>query len=76
MRETRGFVDLTYGDNEAALADYDAALKTDANRPLSLYGRGIARVRMGNTDAGNADKQAARALYPNIAREFAPYGVE
>ena len=76
VRETRGFVDLTYGDNEAALADYDAALKTDANRPLSLYGRGIARVRRGDTDAGNADKQAARALYPNIGREFAPYGVE
>ncbi len=76
VRETRGFVDLSYGDNEAALADYDAALKSDANRPLALYGRGIARVRLGDTDAGTADKQAARALYPNVDREFAPYGVE
>ena len=66
VRETRGFVDLKYADNAAALADYDLALRTDANRPLSLYGRGIARVRTGDTDAGNADKQAARALYPDI----------
>jgi tetratricopeptide (TPR) repeat protein len=76
VRETRGFVGLKYGDNQAALADYEAALKTDANRPLSLYGRGIARLRTGDTEAGNADKEAARALYPNVGREFAPYGVE
>jgi tetratricopeptide (TPR) repeat protein len=76
VRETRGFVDLKYGDNETAIADYDAALKTDPNRPLALYGRGIAHQRKGDTQAGTADKQAARALYTNIDREFAPYGVE
>ena len=75
VRETRGFVDLKYGDTESALPT-TSVFKTDANRPLSLYGRGIARMRTGDTDAGNADKQAARALYPNIDREFAPYGVE
>lgn len=75
VRETRGFVNLKYGDNQAALADYDAALKTDPNRPLALYGRGIARQRTGDIENGAADKQAARALYTNIDREFAPFGV-
>ena len=74
--ETRGFANLKYGDNRAAISDYDAALKGDANRPLSLYGRGIARVRMGDKEEGFADQQAARKLYPNVDREFAPFGVD
>ncbi len=76
VRETRGFVDLKFGKNDAALEDYNAALKIAAGRPLSLYGRGIARLRTGDAEGGDADKQAARALYPNVDREFAPYGVE
>jgi tetratricopeptide (TPR) repeat protein len=76
IRETLGFVDLKYGDNIAALDQYDAALKLSDNRPLALYGRGIARTRTGDVAAGGADQQAARALYPNIDREFAPFDVE
>jgi tetratricopeptide (TPR) repeat protein len=76
VRETRGFVHLAYGDNDDAVADYDAVLKGDPNRPLALYGRGIARTRLGDADAGGADKQTARALYLNVDREFAPFGVE
>jgi tetratricopeptide (TPR) repeat protein len=76
IRETRAFVDLKYGDNAAAIDEYDAALKLADNRPLALYGRGIARVRLGDGTAGRADQQAARAIYPNVDREFAPFGVE
>jgi tetratricopeptide (TPR) repeat protein len=76
LRETRGFVELKYADNTAALDHYDQALKLEDNRPLALYGRGIARVRTGDTAGGTADKQAARKLYPNVDREFAPFGVE
>ena len=76
VRETRAFVELKYGDNEAALEHYDQALTLEDNRPLALYGRGIARTRSGDVAGGAADKQVARKLYPNIEREFAPYGVE
>jgi len=76
LRETRGFVELKYGDNEAALEHYDQALKLEDNRPLALYGRGVARARAGDTEGGTADKQAARKLYPDVGREFSPYGVE
>jgi len=76
LRETRGFVELKYGDNDAARDHYDEALKLENNGPLALYGRGIARARTGDTEGGTADKQAARKLYPNVGREFSPYGVE
>lgn len=75
VRETRGFVYLLLGDAELAFAEYGYALASNANRPLALYGRGLARVRSGDSSGGEADKNAARALMPDIARAFQPYGV-
>lgn len=76
VRETRGFVHLKLGEPQAALAEYDdAALAVDAGRPLALYGRGLARSRRGDVAGGEADKKAARALMPDVARAFAPYGL-
>ena len=43
--------------------------------PESLYGRGIARVKSGEVEAGNADIAAAKAVSPGIAEEFAGNGV-
>ncbi|CAN5895920.1 hypothetical protein BH11PSE3_BH11PSE3_15930 [soil metagenome] len=73
VRETRGFVYLKMGDPKIALVEYDAALTVNSNRPLALYGRGLARVRCGDLKGGEDDKNAARALMPDIAREFVPY---
>lgn len=75
VRETRGFVYLKMGDAKIAVGEYDAALNVNSNRPLALYGRGLARVRNGDLKGGEDDKNAARALMPDIAREFAPYGL-
>jgi hypothetical protein len=74
VRETRGFVYLKLGDAALALREYDDALRTNANRPLALFGRGLARVRNGD-QKGEEDKHAARALTPDIARAFVPYGL-
>jgi hypothetical protein len=48
----------------------------DANRPLALYGLGLARIRMGRKDEGEAKQAAAVALSPDIAKQFSIYGVE
>jgi hypothetical protein len=61
---------------DAAEADYSAALKQSGKVPASLYGRGMARLKRGETDAGNADIADAKALDPNIATEFARYRVQ
>ena len=47
VRDTRGFIYLKLGDPALALNEYNAALTIDPNRALSLYGRGLARIRMG-----------------------------
>ncbi|TAJ27446.1 MAG: tetratricopeptide repeat protein [Reyranella sp.] len=74
-RETRGFVHLKLGDNEIALKEYEDVLRENPGRPLSLWGRALARARKGDTQGSAADRDAARALLPKVEREFAAYGV-
>lgn len=75
IRNTRGVVYLKLGKPEIALAEYDAALKLDANRALSLFGRGLARAKLGKKAEGESDKAAARALDPAIDGHFSVYGL-
>ena len=75
-RETRGFIYLKLGKPDLALVDYEAALRIDPRSALPLYGRGLARVRLGRTAEGEADRAAARALTPGIEANFTIYGVE
>ncbi len=53
----------------------DAAVHGDASLMGSLYGRGIARLRLGQTAEGQADIAAATARDANVAARFAGYGV-
>jgi tetratricopeptide (TPR) repeat protein len=76
VRATRGFVYLKLGDPQLALHEYDAVLTLDPNRPIALYGRGLARVAIGKVQAGEADKAAAIALLPNVAERFTPFGLK
>ena len=86
VRNTRGFVYLKLGKPELAVAEYEAALGIDSNRAQSLVGRGLARARLGRTADGEADKDAARAIYPliddpsidepSIDRQFSAYGLD
>jgi len=75
-RETRGFIYLKLGDPAIAIAEYEAALQADANRPIALWGLGLAEIRMGRKDEGEAHQAAALALNPDVAREFSLYGVD
>lgn len=75
-RDTRGFIYLKLGDPALAVNEYNAALDIDPNRPLALYGRGIARIMNGQTRDGEADKAAAMTLNPEVDKQFAPYGLK
>ncbi len=75
-RETRGFIFLKLGEKDIALREYDTALRSDPDRPLALYGRGLVRVAKGDVKNGETDKAAARALMPGVDRQFASYGVK
>jgi hypothetical protein len=41
----------------------------------SLYGRGLAKQRNGAISEGALDISNAKAMDPNIVKEFASYGV-
>jgi tetratricopeptide (TPR) repeat protein len=73
--DSRGLVNLKLGQPKNAIADYDAALRINPKHPSALYGRGIAKMRTGNTAGGDGDVAAAKLIQPDIADEFASYGI-
>ena len=73
--DSRGLVNLKNGQTKNAIADFDAALKINPRLTSSLYGRGLAKQRNGSIPEGELDIANAKAMDPNIAKEFADYGV-
>ena len=71
-----GLVNLKSGQNKNAIADFDAALKINPRLTSSLYGRGLAKKRNGSIPEGDLDINNAKAMDPNIVKEFADYGVQ
>jgi tetratricopeptide (TPR) repeat protein len=54
---------------------YDAALRGSPDKATSLFGRGKAKLKIGDRSGGAEHIDAAQALKPNISTEFASYGV-
>ena len=71
----RGLIELKRGEFARAIAQYDAALAIDGRRARAYYGRGMAKLKMGDKSGGDADIAMAKAMLPNVAEEFANYGV-
>lgn len=76
VHETRAFLHLKLGETRAALAEYEAALEIDDTRPIALYGRALARARLGDPAGAANDREAANARFPGVAREFSSYGIQ
>jgi len=62
---------LRRGEFDASIADFDAASMLNPRLANALYGRGIARRKMGDLTGAEADLAAAKAIRPGIAEEFA-----
>src|SRR6266702_2780566 len=73
--DSRGLVNLKSGQTKNAIADFDAALRINPRLTSSLYGRGLAKKRNGAISEGELDIANAKAMDPNIVKEFADYGV-
>ena len=63
------------GAFDRAIADYGAAIAQNPKDAPSLYGRGVAKLKTGDTAGGNADIAAAKAIEPDIADVCAVYGL-
>jgi hypothetical protein len=73
--DSRGLVNLKSGQIKNAIIDFDAALKINPRLTSSLYGRGLAKKRNGAGSEGDLDIANAKAMDPNIVKEYADYGV-
>jgi Flp pilus assembly protein TadD len=63
------------GQLAAAVDDYSSALRSDPRLASALYGRGLAKLKTGDSAGGDADISAAKAIQPNIGDDFTRYGV-
>jgi hypothetical protein len=62
------------GQWDAAITDYNAAIRLNPKQVASLYGRGIAKIKKGDA-SGNVDTAAAVAIDAKIEHDFKRYGV-
>jgi tetratricopeptide (TPR) repeat protein len=62
------------GQWDAAIEDYNAAIRINPKQVGSLYGRGIAKLKKGDA-SGNIDIAAAVTIYAKIEQDFKRYGV-
>jgi tetratricopeptide (TPR) repeat protein len=73
---SRGLLNLKLVKNNDALRDYDMAIKLNNKSASSLYGRGIAKLRLGLKSEGEDDKRAGVALDGWIMHKFTKWGVQ
>ena len=73
--DSRALVHLRRGEYALAITDYNAALSLNNKLPWSLYGRGIAKIRLGKPDEGKADMAAAEALDGELPARASSLGV-
>lgn len=73
--ENRGLLELRQANNDKAIADFDAALKTMPKNATALYGRGVAKMRKNKTADGEADMAEAVKITPHIAAPFNARGL-
>jgi tetratricopeptide (TPR) repeat protein len=73
--DSRALVLLQLGRLKESVEAYDRALHLRPGEAYSLFGRGLARSRLGDRDGGNADIAAARKAWPAIHEQFEEMGL-
>jgi predicted aspartyl protease/tetratricopeptide (TPR) repeat protein len=73
--DSLGLVQLRLGHYPDAIKAYEQAVAQRPKNAWSRYGLGLAKIRSGQTDAGQADLAAARALDPHVEDRAAKYGL-
>jgi tetratricopeptide (TPR) repeat protein len=70
---SRGTLFLVGREYDRAIVDYSAGLASNPRDAFLLYGRGIAKIRKGDSVGGSSDIASAITVTPNIAGEFARF---
>ena len=74
--DSRGFSNLRLRRFDEAISDFDAAISIRHDFASSLYGRGIARLAVGNKAAGDNDINLAKTLDPRTVDTLIGVGIE
>jgi tetratricopeptide (TPR) repeat protein len=70
-----GLVYFKLGRFDDAISTYSASLQVNPKSAYSLYGRGTAKLKKGETAAGQADIAASKTI-KDVAEEMTGYGVK
>jgi predicted aspartyl protease/tetratricopeptide (TPR) repeat protein len=73
--DSLGMVELRLGHYPESIKSYEQALVGGSGSAWSHFGLGVAEIRNGEMDAGNAELAAARALDPLIEEIAGKYGL-
>ncbi|MFK2879464.1 aspartyl protease family protein [Rhodanobacter hydrolyticus] len=73
--ESEGLAQLRMQDYADAITSFQQVVSQQPHWAWARYGLGLARIRSGQPDAGNADLAAAKAINPQIAAKFEKYGI-
>ena len=73
--DSLGMVQLRLGHYAESIKAYRQAVAQMPHSAWTRYGLGLAEIRSGQVDNGNADLVAARALDPKIDAEVSKYGL-
>jgi len=71
----RGIVNTALGRLDDAFADFAFVLGKEKDNPTALFGRGLIKLKRGETASGQEDIAAVRAKDPSIEKDFAKYGL-
>ncbi|MEQ1752520.1 MAG: tetratricopeptide repeat protein [Micropepsaceae bacterium] len=75
----RGFAHLVRKEFAKAVKDYDVEFRQLVpgfpGNPMSLFGRGLAKLRLGDKAGAASDLAAAAQVEPGIAMQFAGWGL-
>ncbi|MBD8872552.1 aspartyl protease family protein [Rhodanobacter sp. DHB23] len=73
--ESEALVQLRLKDYADAITGFEQVLAQRPRLAWARYGLGLARIRSGQADAGNADLAAAKAINPQVDAQFEHYGL-
>jgi tetratricopeptide (TPR) repeat protein len=74
--DSLALVYLKLGQFDQAIEKYNTVLADNPRQATSLFARGVARLRKGDSTGGAADIAGAEAILPEIAGDMARYGVK
>ncbi|MBD8900080.1 aspartyl protease family protein [Rhodanobacter sp. DHG33] len=73
--ESEALAQLRLQDYADAITNFQQVVSQQPRWAWARYGLGLARIRSGQPDAGNADLAAAKAINPEIGAKFEQYGI-